>query len=157
MVATDDTPLKVQAKKKTHLSRDWVYLDLIRRMAVFDYTPSRSRDGPVKFLGSFAGYLQADAYVGYDAIFANKTVKEVACWAHARRKFDEAKSVQPEAALAAMAWIKRLYDVEREAKAYAKELASEGSVDERRALLVAKRRELRQAKSVAILDRKSVV
>jgi transposase len=151
VVGTDDTTLQVQARKKTRTCRDWVYLDLVRQLAVFDFTPSRSRDGPMQFLDGFSGYLQADAYAGYDAIFAGKTVKEVACWAHARRKFDEAKSAQPEVALAALAWIKRLYDVEREAKAFVKKSGSELGETERRALLVAKRYELRQAKSVAIL------
>jgi Transposase IS66 family len=32
------------------------------------------------------GLLQADAYKGYDALFRDGTVVEVACWAHARRR-----------------------------------------------------------------------
>jgi transposase len=151
VVHTDDTTVQVQEKKKTRKGRPWGYLDPIRNLAVFDYTPSRSRAGPMKFLGNFSGYLQADAYAGYDAIFAGKSVKEVACWAHARRKFDEAKAAQPETALSAMAWIKRLYDVEREAKAYRKGLDAHLSEDECRTLFVAKRHELRQEKSIPIL------
>ena len=151
VVATDDTPLKVQEKKKTRIGRHWVYLDLSRNLAVFDYTPTRKRDGPMAFLEGFSGYLQADAYVGYDAIFAGESVKEVACWAHARRKFDGAKSAQSDVALAAMAWIKRLYDVEREAKAFVKEAGRDHDEETRRALLVAKRYELRQAKSIPLL------
>ena len=48
---------------------------------VYDYTPDRSRAGPSKWLDEFRGFLQADAYGGYDGIYATG-VKEVACWAH---------------------------------------------------------------------------
>jgi hypothetical protein len=83
---------------------------------VFDYTPSRSRDGPVRFLGEFAGYLQADAFGGYDGIYASGRVVEVACWAHARRKFYEAGTSDPGRSHLAMAWVRKLYEVEGRAK-----------------------------------------
>ncbi len=50
------------------------------------------RDGPQEFLKTFGGYQHADVYAGYDAVhlgFGNEIV-EVACWAHARRKFFDA-------------------------------------------------------------------
>ena len=166
---------------------------------MFDYTPSRSRDGPVKFLGNWGKdskvYLQADAFGGYDGIYiapagdptatnatfamtadpvgvaaarhmgdaplvdsalsapyagdssigtappvehgpsrvdraflmisawlsiiaALKTgIVEVACWAHARRKFYEARNSDPARSAQAMAYIRLLYDVEDQAKA----------------------------------------
>lgn len=151
VVNTDDTPVEAREKKETRQGRAWVYLDPLRNLAVFDYTPSRKRDGPKNFLGAFAGYLQADAYAGYDAIFAGNAVTEVACWAHARRKFYEAQTAQPESALAAVAWIKRLYDVEREAKAYRDGLDPALPGAARRALFAAKRQTLRREKSTAIL------
>jgi transposase len=46
-------------------------------------------------LEGYEGYLQADAYSAYDAIYAGKKIIEVGCWAHARRKFDEAKTSDP--------------------------------------------------------------
>src|SRR5262249_1095336 len=52
----------------------------------------------------------------YDAIYADPTVIEVGCWAHARREFDEAKTSDPIRAHVALAWIQQLYQVEREAK-----------------------------------------
>jgi len=57
-----------------------------RKDVVFDFTPTRSREGPVDFLDKYHGYLQADAYNGYDAVFEDQTIIEVGCWAHARRK-----------------------------------------------------------------------
>jgi hypothetical protein len=68
---------------------------------VFAYTPNRARDGPAKFLKSFSGVLQADAYGGYDGIYATGQVTEAACWAHSRRKFDEAQ----ESAVANAEWM----------------------------------------------------
>jgi hypothetical protein len=103
---------------------------------VFDYTPSRSRDGPVAFLDGFEGYLQADAFSGYDAIYAGGKVTEVACWAHARRKFVEAEKTDPPRAYTAVAMIRLLYDIEAEAK----DLEAEA------------RRALRQEKSLPRLE-----
>jgi hypothetical protein len=83
---------------------------------VYDYTPSRSRDGPAKWLSGYAGYLQADAYGGYDGIFHSQGVMEVACWAHARRKFYDAQDSDEERATQMLALVAELYAIERESK-----------------------------------------
>jgi len=142
----------LQEKGKTQKAKAWVYIDPIRQLAVFDFTRTRKRDGPQKFLDGYSGYLQADAYTGYDSIYAGDQVREVACWAHARRKYDEAKTTHPATAIAAMAWIKRLYDVEREAKAWAKKLPVVLTEGEKRRRLTAKRFSLRQEKSKQIIS-----
>jgi len=68
----------------------WTYYgDEEHEHIVFDYTPNHARAGPAAFLSGFEGYLQADAYAGYDEIYAGGKVIEVGCWAHARRKFFE--------------------------------------------------------------------
>jgi hypothetical protein len=107
---------------------------------VYDYTPNRSRDGPDDFLQPFHGYLQADAYSGYDQLYQDpeREVIEVACWAHARRKFFEAQSSDLVRATVMLAYVRLLYDVEREARA--QKLRGEA------------RRVLRQAKSKPILE-----
>ena len=56
-----------------------------------DSTPDRCRDGPQEFLKGFRGYLQCDAYPGYNRLFEEGAVVEVGCWAHARGKFIEAE------------------------------------------------------------------
>jgi len=64
-------------------------------------------------------YLQADAFGGYDGIYAGKAggnVAEVACWAHARRKFHEARKTDYRHSAQALAYIRLLYDVETEAR-----------------------------------------
>ncbi len=90
VIHTDDTTVPVQSagQKQCRKGRIWCYLgDDANPYTVYDYTPSRSRDGPAKWLKNFTGYLQADAYGGYDGIYHSQSVTEVACWAHARRKF----------------------------------------------------------------------
>jgi transposase len=140
IIWTDDTPMPVLDVRLPHTrtARLWVYCgDRNNPYMVYDYTTSRKRDGPAEFLRDFAGYLQADAYGGYEGIYAAGGVKQVLCWAHARRKFFEAKEAHPEDAHRALAFIALLYDVEREAK----ELEPQ------------RRLKMRRARSLSILDR----
>lgn len=73
----------------------------------------------------FTGDLQADAYTGYDALFATGRIREIGCWAHTRRGFVDALETDVRAALM-VALIQRLYQVERE--------AADRSVEARQAL-----------------------
>ena len=143
VMQTDDTPVAVldAALPRTRTGRIWTYVgDGQHPYTVYDYTPSRGRAGPEEFLKPFRGYLQADAYAGYDELYKDpdRSVIEVACWAHARRKFYEAQSSDVMRATVLLAYIRLLYDVEREAR------DGEMSAPERRAL--------RQARSEPILD-----
>ena len=114
---------------------------------VFDYTTTHARDGPATFLKDFAGFLQADAYGAYDGIYtgSNGKIVEVGCWAHARNKFSEADSTDPERVLAAKAWVRKLYDVEDEANEIIAAQKLKG------AAAAAVRLRLRQEKSVPLL------
>jgi transposase len=115
---TDDTPVSVLAETKgTFKGRIWTYLDPLEKQVVFDATPTHERDGPDDFLESFQGYLQADAYAGYDALYKqpHRGIVEVACWAHARRRFVEALPTDARAA-PMVKRIQELYEVEREGK-----------------------------------------
>jgi transposase len=121
VIHTDDTPVNVldRNRTQTRTGRFWAYLgDQDHPQTVFTYTASRSRDGPREFLKGWSGYLQADAFGGYDGIYAGEVggqVTEVACWAHARRKFYEARTSDAEASTQALAYIRLLYDVEDQA------------------------------------------
>ena len=77
---------------------------------------SRSRDGPRDFLKGYQGYLQADAFGGYDGIYTDGQVVEVGCNAHARRKFIEAQKTDLARATAALAFYRELYVIERAIK-----------------------------------------
>ncbi|MFC1806571.1 IS66 family transposase [Planctomycetota bacterium] len=140
VIHTDDTPVRVQdrlRRGRTRQGRLWVYRgDRDHPYTVFDYTPTRKRDGPATFLEGYKGYLQADAFSGYDGIYAGGHVVEVACWAHARRKFHDAKTTDSSRAHIALAIIRQLYHVERRAR----ELGPK------------KRREMRQEHSRPVLD-----
>jgi transposase len=119
VIQTDDTPVGVldPALPRTRTGRIWTYIgDVDHPYTVYDYTPDRSRDGPEAFMREFCGYLQADAYSGYDAIYKDSKVTEVACWAHTRRKFHEAQSSDLMRSMIMLAYIRLLYDVEREAR-----------------------------------------
>jgi transposase len=142
-IQTDDTPVPVLDPDLPHTRRGriWTYVgDGEHPYTVYDYTPNRSRDGPEEFLRAFRGYLQADAYSGYDHFYEEpeRGIDEVACWAHVRRKHWEAQSSDLMRSTVMLAYIRLLYDVEREARD--RKLKGEG------------RRALRQKKSKPILD-----
>ena len=140
VIATDDTSVPVQKKGGTYRGRLWVYIgDLEHPLVVYDYTPTRERAGPKEFLQGYGGFLQADAYSGYDNLFdpeREPRIVEVGCWMHARRYFHEASLKAEQMALEALAMVRELYRIERRAKA----------------MDFAHRLELRQADAVPILD-----
>jgi transposase len=102
---------------------------------VFDFTLTRSRDGPQQFRREYQQVLLADAYGGYNGVVAGNAITRAGCWAHARRKFIEAEKTAPEMARQAVALLRALFAVEK--------LAKEVSVADRGAL--------RQAQSVPLL------
>ena len=118
-IHTDDTPVKVRdsERKIKATGRLWLYFgDHTQPHNVFDFTMSRARDGPGKFLKDYRGFLQADAFGGYDGIYAGGKVIEVGCNAHARRKFHEARTTDATRAATALAYYRELYQIEAEIK-----------------------------------------
>lgn len=110
---TDDTPVTILEERHGSIKgRLWTYLDPLSRQVVFDATPAHERDGPEAFLATFHGDLHADAYTGYDALYATGRIREIGCWAHTRRGFVEALTTDVRAALM-VALIQQLYQVER--------------------------------------------
>ena len=96
VIHTDDTSIKLLEGGPAQTAKFWPYLgDCDHPYVVFEFTRTRERDGPARFLEGFAGFLQADAYSGYDGIYAGDKVKEVACWIHARRYWHQAQDNDP--------------------------------------------------------------
>ena len=97
------------------------------------------RDGPMSMLADWSGFLHADAYSGYDSVIhaSNGLIIEVACWAHARRYFEQALHNDRKVSGLVLEWVRQLYDIEDRALLM--------SDDERLAL--------RKAESVPILRR----
>jgi transposase len=121
---TDDTSVKNLGHEPgtTDKARFWIYHgDRDHPYNVFDFTVNHKRDGPQAFLADFQGYLHADAFSGYDALYlpgprpGKAPIIEVACNAHARRKFFEAKGSDDLRAHQALGYYRALYALERSA------------------------------------------
>ena len=131
----DDTTVPVLARQQTRTSRLWTYVRDDRPFAghappaaLFFYSRDRTAEHPERHLSGYAGILQADAYAGFNALYASNRrpapITEAACWAHARRKFFvladvTAKASGKLAVIAPLAFeaVKRIdliFDVERE-------------------------------------------
>ncbi len=119
VIGTDDTvmPMLAPGAGKAKKARMWVYVgDDDHPYQVFDFTLSRSRDGPAQFLKGYKGTLVADAYGGYDGIVVGNQIVRAGCWAHARRKFVDAEASHPAIAAEAVGIIEKLYAIEERGK-----------------------------------------
>lgn len=122
-IHVDDTvvPLLDPARSRTIQARAWVYVAEGPQHpagALFAFTENRKGEHVQRFLHDYRGYVQADAFGGFDALFTSGERIEVACWAHARRKFFEVAQNQkaPSLAHTALDFIGNLYDIERTLK-----------------------------------------
>lgn len=119
-IHTDDTTVPVLAKGKTHTGRLWVYRSggLAPPCVIYQYSKTRQKSIPENFFKHYKGYIQADAYAGYDCLFESKDRIEVGCMAHARRKFTDILKSAPSSVLAQQAidYFAELYHIEKQAK-----------------------------------------
>jgi transposase len=138
-IHADDTPVPVLAKGRTRTGRLWTYVRDDQPFggkdppaAIYFYSPDRGGAHPQLHLESWAGLMQADAYAGFNALYAGGrapgAILEAACWAHGRRKFFELADVARKKAAPARATrialspiaveaVKRIdaiFDIERE-------------------------------------------
>jgi hypothetical protein len=119
VICTDDTimPMLSPGNGKTRQARMWVYVgDEHNPYNLFDFTLSRSRDGPARFLASYKQTLLADAYGGYDGVVVSSGITRAGCWAHARRKFVDAEKAHPAIAHEAVKLIGKLYAIEEQGR-----------------------------------------
>ncbi len=142
VIGTDDTSVKVLDVELpfARTGRIWPYYgDAGHPVILYDYTATRERAGPEAFLAGYRGYLQADAYGGYDALFKDpaRGLTEVGCWAHARRYYHKALESDQVRMGPALLLIAELYRVEKQATALSAE----------------ERLRVRQASSQPILDK----
>ena len=113
VIHTDDTKIKMLDIGICREAKFWPYQgDWMHPYVVFDFTLDRSRNGPKNFLENYQGYLQADAYSGYDCVYASGLVKEVACWVHTRRYWYDARDYDKMRANIALGYIARLSQIE---------------------------------------------
>ena len=121
----DDTTVPVLAKTKTRTGRLWVYVRDDRPFggqgppaALFEYSPTRHGEHPRKHLAAWSGIMQADAFAGYNELYAAERkpapIIEAACWAHGRRDFfDLAKLDKAPIAAEIVRRIDELFAIER--------------------------------------------
>ncbi|HUZ93444.1 MAG TPA: IS66 family transposase [Edaphobacter sp.] len=120
----DDTPVPVLAPGlgKTKTGRLWTYVrddrpagDPRPPAMWFAYSPDRKGEHPARHLRDFRGFLQADAYAGFNHLYEGGHIQEVACWAHGRRKFyDLQVAHKSPVAQEALERIAALYAIESE-------------------------------------------
>jgi transposase len=141
-LGADDTPVRLL--DPTHpdgvrLARFWLYRgDCAAPYNVFDFHESRSRDGPRKFLAGYQGWVKVNAYGVEGGVYlGSERISASCCWAHARRKFDEAKASHPRLAAEALGFFQQLYGIEDRAREFAPEA----------------RQALRQAEAVPLLTK----
>lgn len=143
VLGVDDTSVRLQDPAlpgKMRTARFWLYRGREDHpYNVFDFTESRGRDGPARFLKDFHGHAVVDAYEVHEGVYLGKhdQIFAACCNCHARRKFVEAKPNDPVAAARALAMYRGLYDVEDRAKQCSAE----------------ERLELRQRESAPLMNR----
>ena len=141
-IGLDDTSVKMldPGAGKAASTRIWSYVGLLENTPynLYEFTQSREKTEPLRFLGKYCGYLLGDAYAGNPGMGkSHEGITAVACWDHGRRYFTDASEEHPSASAEALAYIKRLYKIEREFE--------ESSADERKVM--------RQTKSLPILEK----
>lgn len=102
VLQADETPVRVTKENRTEGSKHymWVYrtgkMYTSRQIVLYDYQPTRNANHPRKFLKDFSGVCVTDGYQVYHTIEKERDDLKIAgCWAHARRRFDEALKVLP--------------------------------------------------------------
>lgn len=141
-LGADDTPVRLL--DPTHpngvrTARFWLYRGGdTAPYNVFDFHESRSRDGPREFLKDYQGWVKVDAYgVDGGVYLGSARLRASCCLAHARRKFDEARSSHPRLAAEALGFFQQLYDIEDRARDFTPEA----------------RQALRQTEAVPLLEK----
>ncbi len=115
VIHTDDTSIKMLAPGGCLSCKFWTYLgDAAHPYAVYEFSQTREGKEPSRFLAGFEGYLQADAFSGYDQVYGGGRIIEVACMAHDRRYWWEAKETDAVRAHEALSYIGRLYALEEQ-------------------------------------------
>lgn len=131
LINLDETTLQVlkePGRRNTSKSYMWIYRGGApdKPALVYQYAPSRSGQVAEDFIGDYKGYMQSDAFVGYDRFENKPHIRLLGCWAHARRKFFavikikkkiRSNSKNPKGlADEALSFIKQLYRIENQAR-----------------------------------------
>jgi transposase len=126
VIQADETPTPVldPTRSSTRTAYLWAERgDDAHPYSLYNYTDSRSHQGPAEFFRNYRGYLQTDGYSAYETVirqFQGRIIA-VGCWAHVRRYFFDARTNQPRQAHYVLGLIAQLYEVEDTIRACAPE------------------------------------
>ena len=118
LIQTDETTVPYLLKsdrKQAATGYLWTYLCESQRLVLYDFTTTRSATGPSRFLPGFSGTLLTDGYSGYEEIVKSEGLIRAGCWAHARRKYYEARLDDRGRCGQMLKLIQDLFKVERKA------------------------------------------
>jgi Transposase and inactivated derivatives len=143
LLHADETELQVLHEDgKTPQSKSYMWLyrtsgDAGHPIILYEYCPSRGQEHPKRFLNGFHGYLQTDGYSGYNGI---PDIHHIGCWAHARRKFEEArqavpKGEQPTTAEQGVAYCTKLFQLEEQFKGLSPEERNQKRLEQEKPIL----------------------
>jgi transposase len=147
VVYADETQWPLVEGKKT--SKWWTWCVVSDEVASYRMLSSRSKAAAKRMLDGYQGVVLTDGYAAYkdlERAGPGETIPIAYCWAHARRKFVEAEDAYPEQSEYALARIRELYEVEKEAR-----IETDASTEPRAALLAARSR-LRAERSKEIVE-----
>lgn len=120
LIHCDETHLQVLKSDKSPTADHWMWVRAAgppgQRIVLFDYDPSRAGAVPKRLLQDYQGILITDGYEAYAQVALAGHLTHAGCWAHCRRKFDEARKASPNAdshAKSALEFIRQLYLIER--------------------------------------------
>lgn len=124
LVHMDETTVQVLSepdKKAQSKSYMWLMASFTDKpITLFRYDPTRSQGVPKELLTDAVTALMVDGYKGYQAACVDYKIQRLGCWAHARRKFVDAKKLQPKNKTGksdqALAFIQKLYLIEKQIK-----------------------------------------
>ena len=145
----DETPTTVRLEDRKGSKKAYIWVYAWKKKILFNFTMTRERDGPKRFLGDWAGLLQGDGYAGYDEVVRENRIVRAGCLAHARRKVKEAMDTGTKAAVPLIRAIGRIFWIERAIRRRAEERELP---DDKRLALRAEVRSRLGRRAVADLD-----
>lgn len=125
IIFADETPVKMldPGAGKTKKTYIWVYAADGKSppYRIFDFTLKHNHTYPGKMLKNFKGYLHADAFDGYNALFKDGSITECGCWMHVRKKYFEAEDAPKTLRNKVLRKIRNIYRYERAIKKFNRE------------------------------------
>jgi transposase len=166
LIQSDDTPVPYRLetlKERTATGYLWTYLRESSRLVLYDFTTTHSRAGPSSFLSGFSGTLLTDGHTSYNEAVQRGNLVHAGCWAHARRKFYDARHDDRRRCGPMLKLIQDLFAVERKAKEAREDPDSQFGDADHRALrrakstpLIAEIRSCADVWSLEVLPRSAV-